>query len=301
MGVFMPIFSPFFQYTQHQLQYPTMDELAEFRQVQHLAYQCAEEVAKELKPGMTEKQAAKMQKVWLLDHGVTDFFHAPFAWFGERTAFNNFKIALQFFPTNKRLEEGMPFILDNAPILGEYMADIGYTGCLGENAVLEQVMDDLAFFREKILQLVKERKTIREISQQVDHFIDLKGYEARHKAYPFETLAHEVTKIPARTNHKDPFTILGFVVDSLKTLGRLIGTGATQGWSPIWNSGKMANHKPVAGLWAVEPHLGLNGVGAKWEEMLVITDDDAYWLDDETPQMRRWRERQIVIPEQKIA
>ena len=34
--------------------------------------------------------------------------------------------------------------------------------------------------------------------------------------------------------------------------------------------------------------------------MLVITDDDAYWLDDETPQMRRWRERQIVVPEQKI-
>lgn len=297
----MPIFSPFFQYTQHQLQYPTVDELAEFRKVQRLAYQCAEEVAKELKPGMTEKQAAKMQKVWLLDHGVTDFFHAPFAWFGERTAFNNFKVALQFFPTNKRLEEGMPFILDNAPILGEYMADIGYTGCLGENPVLEQVMDDLAFFREKILQLVKERKTIREISQQVDHFIDLKGYEARHKAYPFETLAHEVAKIPARTNHKDPFTVFGFGIDSLKTLGRLIGTGATQGWSPIWNSGKLADHKPVPGLWAVEPHLGLNGVGAKWEEMLVITDDDAFWLDDETPQMRRWRERQIVIPEQKIA
>ncbi len=296
----MPIFSPFFQYTQRQLQHPTADELDEFRKVQRLAYECAEAVAKELKPGMTEKQAAKMQRVWLLDHGVTDFFHAPFAWFGERTAFNNFKVALQFFPTNKRLEEGMPFILDNAPILGEYMADIGYTGCLGENETLDQIMDDLAFFRQMILELVKERKTIREISQRVDHYIDLQNYEARHKAYPFETLAHEVSKIPPRRSSKDPFTVLGFGIDSIKTLGRLIGTGAAQGWSPIWNSGKMADHKPVPGLWAVEPHLGLNGVGAKWEEMLVITDDDAYWLDDETPQMRRWRERQIVVPEQKI-
>lgn len=290
----MPIFSPFYQYTQHQLQYPSIDELAEFRKVQRLAYQCAEEVAKELRPGMTEKQAAKMQRVWLLDHGVTDFFHAPFAWFGERTAFNNFKISLQFFPTNKRLEEGMPFILDNAPIIGEYMADIGYTGCLGENPILDQVMDDLAFFREKILALVKERQTIRSISQQVDHFIELKGYEARHKAYPFETLAHEVSKIPKRTGTKSPTTILGFGLDSIQTLGRLIGTGLSQGWSPIWNSGKLADHPPVAGLWAVEPHLGLNGVGAKWEEILVITDDDAYWLDDETPQMRRWRERNIA-------
>lgn len=290
----MPIFSPFYQYTQHQLQYPSIDELAEFRKVQRLAYQCAEEVAKELRPGMTEKQAAKMQRVWLLDHGVTDFFHTPFAWFGERTAFNNFKISLQFFPTNKRLEEGMPFILDNAPILGEYMADIGYTGCLGENPVLDQIMDDLAFFREKILALVKERQSIRSISQQVDHFIELKGYEARHKAYPFETLAHEVSKMPKRTGNKSPTTILGFGLDSIQTLGRLIGTGISQGWSPIWNSGKMADHPPVAGLWAVEPHLGLNGVGAKWEEILVITDDDAYWLDDETPQMRRWRERNIA-------
>lgn len=290
----MPIFSPFYKYTQHQLQYPTVDELAEFRNVQRLAYQCAEEVAKELKPGMTEKQAAKMQKVWLLDHGVTDFFHAPFAWFGERTAFNNFKIALQFFPTNKRLEEGMPFILDNAPILGEYMADIGYTGCLGENPILDQVMDDLAFFREKILQLVKERHSIRSISQQVDHFIAQKGYEARHKAYPFETLAHEVSKMLGRQGTKSPTTILGFGLNSIQTLGRLIGTGVSQGWSPIWNSGRMADHPPVAGLWAVEPHLGLHGVGAKWEEMLVITDDDAYWLDDETPQMRRWRERNIA-------
>ncbi|OXH82904.1 Xaa-Pro aminopeptidase, partial [Burkholderia multivorans] len=45
------------------------------------------------------------------------------------------------------------------------------------------------------------------------------------------------------------------------------------------------------GLWAVEPHLGFAGVGAKFEELLVITEDDAYWLDDGLPHVRRWQRR----------
>jgi len=55
-----------------------------------------------------------------------------------------------------------------------------------------------------------------------------------------------------------------------------------------------SDHAPVNGLWAVEPHLGLRGVGAKFEEYLVVTDDDAYWLDDDLPHCRRWRERGIT-------
>jgi hypothetical protein len=33
-------------------------------------------------------------------------------------------------------------------------------------------------------------------------------------------------------------------------------------------------------------------VGAKFEELLVITEDDAYWLDDDLPHVRRWQQRQ---------
>jgi hypothetical protein len=47
-------------------------------------------------------------------------------------------------------------------------------------------------------------------------------------------------------------------------------------------------------LWAVEPHLGFHGVGAKFEELLVITDSDAWWLDDDLPHVRRWEERQAM-------
>jgi hypothetical protein len=42
----------------------------------------------------------------------------------------------------------------------------------------------------------------------------------------------------------------------------------------------------------VEPHLGFRGVGAKFEELLVVTEDSAYWLDDDLPHVRRWQARQ---------
>ncbi|MDR5667817.1 Xaa-Pro aminopeptidase, partial [Burkholderia cenocepacia] len=65
-----------------------------------------------------------------------------------------------------------------------------------------------------------------------------------------------------------------------------------QGWSPLWSIDRRSEHAPVPGLWAVEPHLGFAGVGAKFEELLVITDDDAYWLDEDLPHVRRWQRRQ---------
>ena len=74
--------------------------------------------------------------------------------------------------------------------------------------------------------------------------------------------------------------------------------GAREGWSPIWNSSDSSTHAPTIGLWAVEPHLGFQGVGAKWEELLVITEDDAFWLDDDVPHVRRWQARGLWLPQQ---
>ena len=89
-------------------------DLTGFRELQQLAYAAAQSVAGSLEPGVTEKQAARRIREYLLEAGVQDWFHTPFAWFGDRTAFRGFRIPLQFFPTNRRLEEGMPFILDCA-------------------------------------------------------------------------------------------------------------------------------------------------------------------------------------------
>jgi hypothetical protein len=33
----------------------------------------------------------------------------------------------------------------------------------------------------------------------------------------------------------------------------------------------------------------------KFEELLVVTDDDAFWLDDDLQHVRRWREHEKVV------
>jgi hypothetical protein len=43
------------------------------------------------------------------------------------------------------------------------------------------------------------------------------------------------------------------------------------------------HHGSKLGVWAIEPHLGAEGFGAKFEEILVVTPEGARWLDDQVP------------------
>ena len=272
-------------------------DLDRFREVQRLAYRCAETVAAELEPGVTEREVAARMKDFLMSEGADDCFHQPFAWFGDRTAFRGF-IGFKhlggfnpaFYPSRRRLERNMPFILDCAPTRNGHTADIGYCGVIGENRALDKLMDDLMEYRFLIVDLVRQRHSLAAVSQAVDRLCLKHGYEPRHKAYPFEVLAHRVEKLEddGRPYH---WSLARFGVRNVTELLKDRVRGAREGWSPLWNSKAGSDHAPTPGLWAVEPHLGFRGVGAKWEELLVITEDDAFWLDDDVPQVRRWKSR----------
>src|SRR5215467_1507430 len=111
---------------------PVAHELDGFRRAQRLAYDAALEVAADLAPGVTEKEAAARLGAAIEARGVHRYFHHPFAWFGERTRFEGFRrISGDFFPSGKRLEAGMIGILDVAPIVDGFTADIGYTFACG--------------------------------------------------------------------------------------------------------------------------------------------------------------------------
>ncbi len=262
-------------------------DLERFRAVQKLAYDCAEAVAKTLRPGITEREAAAAMGTWLVGRGVDDWLHRPFAWFGDRTAFVGVRLPHHFFPTDRKLQQNMPYILDVAPVVDGYVADIGYAGCMGEDPIHARLLSDLEVYRSLILEGVRARKSLRTIYHEVDVRIAAQGHANRHRVYPFSVLAHRIDRLqgkPAR------FTVGGFGLQSLRTLLRDVGEGLRVGWSPIWGPGRRSDHPPQPGLWAVEPHLGNGGVGAKFEELLVVTENDAYWLDDDLPHVRRWRE-----------
>lgn len=270
---------------------PATKDLDGFRRSQRLAYACAQAVADTLEVGVTEKQAAAAMRQWLTSRGVTNWFHLPFAWFGDRTAFRGVRFPHQFFPTDRVLTDSMPYILDCAPVVDGYPSDIGYSGCLGDNPTLDRLLDHLAKHRCLIVDQVKKGATQGEVYQAVDDLAAAQGLDNRHRAYPFGVIAHQVQhQRPRSAGH----TAFGFGVASTATLVRSAVVAAPARRSPLWNRGVLSHQPPQPGLWAVEPHLGLDAVGAKFEELLVVTDDDAYWLDDDVPHVRRWNERGLA-------
>jgi Xaa-Pro aminopeptidase len=265
----------------------TRAELDGFRAVQRLAYDCAEAIAGTLEVGSTERDVASTMQRWLIDRGVDDWFHQPFAWFGDRTAFRGFRVPTQFFPTNRALEPGMAYILDCAPIVDGYTADIGFSGSLGDNPIVERLLADLAPHRDVILDGVRGGAPLRDIYDDVDALLARQGLDNRHRKYPGAVLAHRVERVRSRGPR---VTVGRFGVRSLQSLGRMIRDGRRAGWSPLWGPTRASAHPPTPGLWAVEPHVAFRGVGAKFEELLVVTaDGDAFWLDDDVPHVRRWR------------
>ncbi|HKR51091.1 MAG TPA: M24 family metallopeptidase [Pseudonocardiaceae bacterium] len=262
-------------------------ELAKFRELQQLAYAAAQSVAATLEPGVTEKQAARRIREYLAERGVQDWFHTPFAWFGDRTAFRGFRTPFQFFPTHRRLAEGMPFILDCAPVRDGYMADIGYAGCLGTNRIYQQLMDDLSEYRSLIVDRVREGVPLAQIYRDVDVLITRQGYDNRHRVYPGRVIGHQVGKVRSRL---PTFIAAGFGIRSLQTLVGDLIVERMHHRSPLWADGEISNHPATPGLWAVEPHIGFRDVGVKFEEILVVTETgSAYWLDDDLPHVRLWQ------------
>lgn len=261
-----------------------------FRKSQALAYACAIQVESELREGMTEIEAARRMDQYLSDHGVQEYFHRPFVWFGDRTSFTGIHLDLQFFPTRRRLEPGMPVILDVAPIVDGHISDIGYACRLGENALHAQMVADLQPYRTLVLLSVRAHKKQVDIYREVDRLIESQGYDNRHLRYPYRVLGHRVTYLPPEARSKR--TLGGFGTPALRYVyGRMADAKrSAEHRSPLWNDSKASDYPTEPGLWAVEPHLGFRGIGVKWEEILVVTESEVYWLDDDLPHVKRWRE-----------
>ncbi len=256
------------------------EALEGFRRCQRLAYECATQISSEIREGWTEKQTAKLMDTWLQDHGVNVFFHKSFAWFGDRSGFEGLRNVLDFLPSDKRrYRVDNVAILDTAPILDGYAADIGYTFCRVKNPDFERAQKLLLKFRRELPALFASELTTQEIWTKIDEDIRAEGFLNRHKAYPFSVLAHRLHRMPEGRipGATIPFSLHAYwALFSRGLLPELLG--------PEHEGSKL-------GLWAIEPHLGTaNGpgasFGAKFEEILVVDETGARWLDDEVPHLK---------------
>ena len=183
------------------------------------ATDCVRAVEKQLEAGMTERDACALMKEDLRKRGVTHFFHEPFAWFGDRTALRGFGPDTDFLPTDRKLEKGMPVILDIAPIRDGYAADIGYSTSFGRNADVEAMQQALMECRDFILQSVRTRKPFRQIYQELDSVIARNGFLNVHRIYPERVLAHRVFRYEHSPVQRflQRFRVMGFGLPSYST------------------------------------------------------------------------------------
>jgi Xaa-Pro aminopeptidase len=264
-----------------------------FRRCQGLSYACALAVEQQLREGMTERDAANLMTEYLADHGVHEYFHLPVAWFGDRTTLP-FKSGREFFPSMRRLKPGDPVILDVAPVADGHAADIGYSCALGQNTMQAQMAEDLIAYRSLILEGVKAGRKRSDIYRDVDRLIETQGYENRHQRYTNRVIGHRVTWTPVKDRSRR--TLAGFGLPTMRTvLAMNVLSKIDKGFqSPEWNDLASSDYPVFPGLWAVEPHVGFRDTGAKWEEILVVTHDDAYWIDDDVPHLRRFQQKRAA-------
>ena len=122
-----------------------------------------------------------------------------------------------------------------------------------------------------------------EIYHDCDRLMIELGYDNCHSLYPLGVLGHKVGVLPFSGNTK--FSVMGFHPQTFLYLGaQKFKQFIKKDKTPFWNSESHCQLEP--GLWAVEPHIGLGDVGVKFEEILVVTDNDIYWLDDNLPHMQ---------------
>lgn len=246
-----------------------------FGEAQRLGFQCAKAIAGELREGWTEKKIAKMMDEYLLDHGVKSFFHRSLAWIGERSRFQGFEHALiapeltsyqKFLPSDRRLEAGEVIILDTAPLIEGYAGDIGYTHALGEHAGLSKARQALSKLRAEIRGWFASPMSTQDIWRAADRWVVENGFDNRHTLYPFSVLGHRLRKIPLThlPGLATPFSMQALYSFASRALfPDLLG--------PFHAGDKY-------GIWAIEPHLGGENFGAKFEEILVVGKDRVEWL-----------------------
>ena len=255
-------------------------ELDEFLRCQRLSYAIQASVLDGLHDDITERDVAKQLFTAYRAEGVRAYFHLPVVLFGDRTALSDPWTVLGFWPTDRALQPGDAVIVDASPIFGDFLVDTSQSHHHGPNPVHDAIAADDLAYRDTILDAVRARATFKEVARSVDTQLTTAGYSNRHAKHPGEVIGHRVVKLEREVEpDQDGFdqTLISWFVE------QVAAASPPAKPSPTWNHRNGSNHPPADGLWAVEPHIARDGIGVKWEELLVIHGNDVHWLDDTPP------------------
>ena len=261
------------------------DELQNFRLYQRLSFEILEDTALGLKIGDTEESVTRKLRKAFHKAGAHNYFHVPVALFGERSAYPGDFGPFEALATDRALKEEDTVILDAAPIFDGYTVDTSHAFNFGGSDTFDRIDRELPVVRDLIEQWVNDGKMFQQIAWEVDDHIRERGFENCHKKHIGAVLGHIVTK--SETQRLASWSYNGLAV---KQVSWFLARSRFGGPTPNWNHTKACKGVAPHGLWAVEPHLAKDGVGAKFEEILIVDGNGARWLDDDLPHHRRWAE-----------
>jgi hypothetical protein len=157
----------------------------------------------------------------------------------------------------------------------------------GTNQVFRELDSGLARIRSFLRDGIAARASMLVLYHELDELLASRGWESCHHRQADRALGHLVFPLEHETGRPTPLPGWGAVAAE-KMLAAGIDALDHGTCYPLWNDSSFTDYPATPGLWAIEPHIGLDGVGVKFEELLVVTGDDAYWLDDDLPHVKRW-------------
>ncbi len=259
------------------------EELQNFRRYQRLSYQILVDTALGLKVGDSEESTARKLRKAFHKAGAHNYFHVPVALFGERSAYPGDFGPFEALATARVLQEQDTVILDAAPIFDGYTVDTSHAFNFGNSEAFDRIDRELPILRDLIARSVNDGEMFQQIAWDVDDYIRERGFENCHRKHIGAVLGHLVTK--ATSQRLASWSYKGLAV---KQVSWFLARSRFSGTTPNWNHTNACKGVAPHGLWAVEPHLAEGRVGAKFEEILIIDEDGARWLDDDLPHHRRW-------------
>lgn len=270
--------------SEEQLRVTKQASLAARLEAQRLVQAVVRAIGDELCGGVTEAELASRLRARLVEAGAEGFFHEPIVWFGERSALRGMKGHADAMPGETKLREGEVVLMDVAPLIAGFPIDVSYACSLGESASFERGRAVLRELRDAIPEWVTEGKTRRELAVAVQELAEERGFVSRQKAYLFGALGHRLYG-PGLFPFARRSTFGLGVGSSVQLFGTALMSRATRGlveW-PFWSDSPRSETPPGLGVWSVEPHIACDGVGVKWEELLVVEEQGARWLDPVSP------------------
>lgn len=257
--------------------------LDSLKQLQRAAFKALANVEAELREGMTEKEVAGLLVDQLAALNIKRYRYRPVVLFDARSMFMELEVPFYYGATNKKLERDVPVVMDIAPSSGNTWVSTAYSCWYGSESLIHKaIRTKLKMSRVHILKWVREGKSFKDIAEQLEPFFEEERVKTCHSQYPSGYLAKKLVSFNQGVDGK--WVLPNECSTENKSLYSSLVDWVKQSTNNLWQNDS-ANYcaKPSPGIWIVEPHAGYAGIGVKWKELLVVTENDAYWLDQDVP------------------